>query len=129
MDEALRLARDAGEAGEVPVGCVVVRDGELLGRGRNRLEEELESRSPEDAESVLRLTGTAHAPLRVEAFTSASRWNPRYTMDLNSSTGEITTRMFARARQKTGLDYAGPLTFPCWAAKRSAVSSSPSRMR
>ena len=78
---------------------------------RNRLEEELESRSPEDAESVLRLTGTAHAPLRVEAFTSASRWNPRYTMDLNSSTGEIKTRMASRARQKTGLDYTGPLTF------------------
>ena len=40
MDEALRLAREAGEAGEVPVGCVVVRDGEILGRGRNRREEE-----------------------------------------------------------------------------------------
>ena len=39
MDEALRLAREAGEAGEVPVGCVVVRDGEILGRGRNRREE------------------------------------------------------------------------------------------
>lgn len=38
MREALRLAQMAGEAGEVPVGAVVVRDGEVVGRGRNRRE-------------------------------------------------------------------------------------------
>lgn len=36
MGEALRLARSAGEQGEVPVGALVVRDGELLGTGMNR---------------------------------------------------------------------------------------------
>ena len=35
MREALRLAREAAEAGEVPVGAVVARDGTLIGRGRN----------------------------------------------------------------------------------------------
>ena len=35
MREALALARDAGAAGEVPVGAVVVRDGEIVGRGYN----------------------------------------------------------------------------------------------
>ena len=39
MDEAILLAREAGEAGEVPVGCVVVRNGVIVGRGRNRREE------------------------------------------------------------------------------------------
>ena len=39
MLEALALAREASEAGEVPVGCVVVRNGEIVGRGRNRREE------------------------------------------------------------------------------------------
>ena len=39
MREALALAREAAEAGEVPVGCVIVRKGEIVGRGRNRLEE------------------------------------------------------------------------------------------
>ncbi len=77
----------------------------------NRLEEELEARSPKDADSVLRLTGTARAPLQVEAFTSAARWTPRYTMDLDSSTGKITTRLAAQASQRTGLNYAGPLSF------------------
>lgn len=36
MHEALILARQAEAAGEVPVGAVVVRDGVLLGSGRNR---------------------------------------------------------------------------------------------
>ena len=39
MKEALALAREAREAGEVPVGCVVVCDGQVVGRGRNRREE------------------------------------------------------------------------------------------
>ncbi|MXO75367.1 nucleoside deaminase [Altererythrobacter aerius] len=35
MRRALALAREAGEAGEVPVGAVVVRDGVIVGDGRN----------------------------------------------------------------------------------------------
>ena len=35
MREALALARDAWAAGEVPVGAVVVKDGEIVGRGFN----------------------------------------------------------------------------------------------
>jgi tRNA(adenine34) deaminase len=35
MREALVLARDAWTAGEVPVGAVVVRNGEIVGRGFN----------------------------------------------------------------------------------------------
>ena len=38
MDEALALAREAAADGEVPVGCVIVRRGEIVGRGRNRRE-------------------------------------------------------------------------------------------
>jgi tRNA(adenine34) deaminase len=36
MEEALRSAQRALEAGEVPVGAVVVRDGKIVGRGWNR---------------------------------------------------------------------------------------------
>ena len=35
MQEALRLAKEAAEDAEVPVGCVIVRGGEIVGRGRN----------------------------------------------------------------------------------------------
>ena len=38
MDQALELAREAAAEGEVPVGCVIVRNGEVVGRGRNRRE-------------------------------------------------------------------------------------------
>ena len=36
MEEALRAAQRALEAGEVPVGAVIVCDGRVLGRGWNR---------------------------------------------------------------------------------------------
>lgn len=36
MQEALRGAQRALEAGEVPVGAIVVRDGRVIGRGFNR---------------------------------------------------------------------------------------------
>jgi tRNA(adenine34) deaminase len=36
MDDALAEARAARAAGEVPVGCVVVRDGAVLARAGNR---------------------------------------------------------------------------------------------
>ena len=35
MRRALALARNAGDAGEVPVGAVLVRDGEAVGEGWN----------------------------------------------------------------------------------------------
>ena len=39
MHQALALAREAAAHGEVPVGCVIVRDGRIIGRGRNQREE------------------------------------------------------------------------------------------
>ena len=38
MAEALRLAQRAAEAGEVPVGAVIVKDGRVLGRAHNQVE-------------------------------------------------------------------------------------------
>ncbi|MDR2239945.1 MAG: tRNA adenosine(34) deaminase TadA [Zoogloeaceae bacterium] len=49
MTEALRLAREGGAAGEVPVGAVVVKDGEIIGRGFNA--------------PILRHDPTAHAEI------------------------------------------------------------------
>ena len=39
MRQALELAKEAAAAGEVPVGCVIVHEGRVIGRGRNRREE------------------------------------------------------------------------------------------
>jgi tRNA(adenine34) deaminase len=62
MEEAIRLAREAGAAGEVPVGAVAVFEGRVVGRGRNRREED---RDP-----------TAHAELLAlqEAARTLGRW-------------------------------------------------------
>jgi tRNA(adenine34) deaminase len=38
MSEALRQAQKAGEAGEVPVGAVVVLAGKIIGRAHNQVE-------------------------------------------------------------------------------------------
>ena len=38
MREALKEAQKAYDLGEVPIGCVIVRGGEIIGRGYNRTE-------------------------------------------------------------------------------------------
>ncbi len=62
MEEALALAREASAAGEVPVGAVALFEGRVVGRGRNRREED---RDP-----------TAHAELLAvqEAARTLGRW-------------------------------------------------------
>ena len=45
MEEAVRLAVEAGEAGEVPVGALIVREDRVLGRGRNRMVERSDPRA------------------------------------------------------------------------------------
>ena len=52
MTKALALAREAAAAGEVPVGCVIVRDGEIVGRGRNRREEKQSTISHAEIEAI-----------------------------------------------------------------------------
>ena len=39
MNQALQLAREAANEGEVPVGAVVVKDGIVIATGRNRREQ------------------------------------------------------------------------------------------
>ena len=62
MREALALAAEAAAAGEVPVGAVAVCEGRVVGRGRNRREED---RDP-----------TAHAELLAlqDAARTLGRW-------------------------------------------------------
>lgn len=52
MGEALALAREAAADGEVPVGCVIVRDGQVVGRGRNRREKERSALAHAEIEAI-----------------------------------------------------------------------------
>ena len=58
MRQALELAREAEAAGEVPAGAVVVRHGEILGRGRNS---PISSRDPTAHAEILALRQAAAA--------------------------------------------------------------------
>lgn len=52
MAQALALAREAAAVGDVPVGCVIVRDGEIVGRGRNRREAAGDATAHAEVEAV-----------------------------------------------------------------------------
>ncbi|WP_373476020.1 tRNA adenosine(34) deaminase TadA [Sphingorhabdus sp.] len=65
MEEALALARSAAASGEVPVGAIVVKDGQIIGRGANR---PLESHDP-----------TAHAEIIALREAAAALGNDRLT--------------------------------------------------
>jgi tRNA(adenine34) deaminase len=58
MQEALEAARAAGTAGEVPVGCVVVRDGAVIARAGNRT---LNERDPTAHAELLAIRAAASA--------------------------------------------------------------------
>lgn len=63
MNEALALAKIAAENGDVPVGAVIVKDGEIIGRGYNRREKDKDA--------------TAHAEIVAikEACEKLSSWH------------------------------------------------------
>ena len=52
MDEALALAKEAFDEGEVPVGCVIVRGEEIVGRGRNRREKDKSALAHAEIEAI-----------------------------------------------------------------------------
>jgi tRNA(Arg) A34 adenosine deaminase TadA len=65
MQLALEQAAQAGTAGEVPIGAVVVREGELLGSGSNRT----------------RRDGVIHAHAELNALGDAQRREGDYRLD------------------------------------------------
>ena len=52
MRQALALAQEAAAEGEVPVGCVVVRNGEIVGQGRNRRERDKTALAHAECEAI-----------------------------------------------------------------------------
>jgi len=68
MALAIEEARRAGDAGEVPVGAVVVLDGRIIGAGRNTTEE-TDDPSGHAEINALRAAGEAAGDWRLEGST------------------------------------------------------------
>ncbi len=60
MREALRLAAESAAEGEVPVGAVVVKDGVIVGTGRNRREAARNALSHAEVEAIDMACRTLH---------------------------------------------------------------------
>jgi tRNA(adenine34) deaminase len=56
MDLALKAAENAGKSGEVPIGCVIVRDGAVIASAGNRT---LTDRDPTAHAEMLAIRGAA----------------------------------------------------------------------
>lgn len=52
MDAAIALSKEAAKNGEIPVGAVVVKDGEIIGRGKNMREEKHSALSHAECEAI-----------------------------------------------------------------------------
>lgn len=52
MKEAIILAKEAGKMGEVPVGAVIVKNGEIIARGKNEREAKQNALSHAEIEAI-----------------------------------------------------------------------------
>ncbi|MFT3695216.1 MAG: tRNA adenosine(34) deaminase TadA [Kofleriaceae bacterium] len=104
MGHALDEARAAAAHGDVPVGCVIVRDGAIIGRGRNRRE--------------LDHDPTAHAEccaLR-DAASAIGHWRIEATLYVTQEPCPMCAGALVNARVKR-------LVFGCLNPKAGAVQS------
>jgi tRNA(adenine34) deaminase len=67
MKEALRLAQAAFDAGEVPVGAVVVWDEKIIGRGSNQVEQLADSTAHAEMIAITAASNTIGAKYLMEA--------------------------------------------------------------
>jgi tRNA(adenine34) deaminase len=68
MQAALSEAHDAAQAGEVPIGAVIVREGEIIARGQNRVLRDLDPTAHSEV-VALRAAATALGNYRLNGCT------------------------------------------------------------
>ena len=75
MRQALELAGEADREGDMGVGALIVRDGEIVGRGRNRIRTgAIPSAMPRPRRSPMPAARLASTPSR--AARSTPPWSP-----------------------------------------------------
>jgi len=104
MAHALTLGEEAGKAGDVPVGAIVVVDDDAIGRGRNRRQE----------------TGDPTAHAEIEALRAASKqvgnWRVEGTLYVTQEPCPMCAGALVNARVKR-------LVYGCRNPKAGAINS------
>lgn len=52
MAEAIKLAEECRISNDVPIGCVIIKNDEIIGRGRNRVEEKSNATMHAEIEAI-----------------------------------------------------------------------------
>lgn len=107
MSSALAEARLAGEAGEVPIGAVVVRDGTIVARGQNRVLRDLDP--------------TAHAEMVALRAAAAAEGNYR----LNNCTLYVTLEPCAMCAAAIGFARIRRVYYGAYDPKGGAIEHGP----
>lgn len=68
MLRAMELARAAGEMGEIPIGAVIVKNGEIIAEGQNCRERKNDATSHAEIEAI-RMAGEKSGDWRLEGCT------------------------------------------------------------
>ena len=76
MREALALAREAAEADEVPVGAVIVYDGVIIAKARNRRESDKLAAFAADGDCPIAPSTSRLSPARCAAARSSTHACP-----------------------------------------------------
>ncbi|HEY6931536.1 MAG TPA: tRNA adenosine(34) deaminase TadA [Thermoanaerobaculia bacterium] len=111
MKEALAFARIAFSEQEVPIGAVVVREGKMLGRGRNRREALSDPTHHAEIEAIREAAGTIQS-WRLEEATLYTTCEPCPMCAGAAVNARIARIVFGCADPKAG--YCGSLgNIPC----------------
>ena len=106
MRQALALAQEAAAHGEVPVGCVIVREGRIVGRGRNRREEKQHTSSHAEMEAI-RQANEALGTWRLDDCALYVTLEPLSHVCRGAGMGAVGEACVWSARCQTRLHHAG----------------------
>ena len=102
MDLALKTAENAGKAGEVPIGCVMVRDYEVIATAGNRTLTDYDPTAHAEILAIRRGGRRRSAASAWSTATSTSRWSPAPCVRARSRFARISRLYYGAADPKGG---------------------------
>ena len=91
MKDAIRQAKKAAALGEVPIGCVIVHDGQVIGRGYNRRNTDKSTLAHAEITAIKRASKKL-GDWRLEDCTLYVTLEPRPTTAISARSDSISTK-------------------------------------